>query len=77
MKILVEVYGALRRRFEPYDGPITLDVPGSGTVGSVVKALGITGRDAWNASLRGKLASSRDALHEGDRLLIFDAIGGG
>ena len=77
MKILVEVYGALRMRLKAHEGPITLELPEGSTVESVVKALAITRQDAWNASLRGKLALSQDALRDGDRLLLFDAIGGG
>ena len=64
-------------RLNPYEGPMTLELPEGSTVESVVKALGVTERDAWNASLRGKLASSQDLLRDGDRLLVFDAIGGG
>jgi len=77
MKILVEVYGALRMRLKVQENPITLELPEESTVGSVVKELGITEKEAWNASLRGRLASSKDVLRDGDHLLMFDAIGGG
>lgn len=77
MKILVEVYGALRMRLKASEGPIALELPEGSTVGLVVKELGVTENEAWNASLRGKLASSKDVLRDGDHLLVFDAIGGG
>jgi len=77
MKVLVEIYGSLRARIAGYDGPISLELPEGSTVGTAARALGITERDEWNASLRGKFASSNDVLCAGDRLLLFDAIGGG
>ena len=64
-------------RLNVQENPITLELPEGSTVGSVVKKLGITDKEAWNASLRGKLASSKDVLRDGDHLLVFDAIGGG
>jgi len=77
MKVQVEIYGSLRTHVEDYKGPITLELPEGSTVGNAAKAMGITEKDEWNASLRGKFASSKEVILDGDRLLLFDAIGGG
>ena len=77
MKFTVEIYGSLRSRVEGYNSPITMELPEGSTVGDAAKTLGVTERDMWNASLRGKFASSKDVIFDGDRLLLFDAIGGG
>ena len=77
MKVQVELYGSLRARAEDYSGPMVLEFPEGSTVGTIAKAMGVTENDEWNASLRGKFATSKDVVQDGDRVLIFDAIGGG
>ena len=77
MQVQVEIYGSLRAHVEDYNGPITLELPEGSTVGNAAKVMGITEKDEWNASLRGKFASSKEVILDGDRLLLFDAIGGG
>jgi hypothetical protein len=77
MQVHVEIYGSLRAYAKNYNGPITLELPEGSTVGDAAKAMGITEKDEWNASVRGKFASSKVVIFDGDRLLLFDAIGGG
>ena len=71
------MYGSLRARIKDYNGPFTLELPDGSTIGDAATAVGITLDDEWNASIRGRFATSTDAIHDGDRLLLFDAIGGG
>lgn len=77
MRFTVEVYGSLRARIKEYNGPFTLELPDGSTIGDAARAVGITPDDEWNASIRGKFATSKDVIYDGDRLLLFDAIGGG
>ena len=77
MQVRVEIYGSLRANVEDYNGPIILELPEGSTVGDAARAMGITDKDEWNASVRGKFASSKVVISDGDRLLLFDAIGGG
>lgn len=77
VKILVDVRGTLRAYLSTEENPIHLEIPEGTTVGDVVQELGIPIERGWNASIQRKLVSNVDVLHDGDRLMIFDVMGGG
>jgi hypothetical protein len=77
MRITVEVLGSLRSSLKGYKGPMVLDLPDGSTVAVAARAVGINENHEWNASVRGRFATSKDLVQDGDRLLLFDAIGGG
>lgn len=77
MDILVEVTGTLRTYIEVAETPLHVEIPEGTTVRDVVQGLGIPVERGWNASIRGKLVYDVDVLHNGDRLMIFDVVGGG
>ena len=77
MNILVDVQGTLRAYLSTEENPIHLQVPEGTTVGDIVQKLGIPIERGWNASVHRKLVSNVDVLHDGDRLMIFDVVGGG
>jgi sulfur carrier protein ThiS len=56
---------------------MVLDLPDGSTVAVAARAVGINENHEWNASVRGRFATSKDLVQDGDRLLLFDAIGGG
>jgi sulfur carrier protein ThiS len=77
LDILVEVKGTVRTYVVGAETPLHLEIPEGTTVGDVVQELGIPVKRGWNASIRRKLVSDTDVLHDGDRLMIFDVVGGG
>jgi sulfur carrier protein ThiS len=77
MNITVEIHGKVPTSVKPGANPIVLDLADGSTVGAVLRLLGISERQPWNAAVRGRLVAPLDVLHDGDRLLIFEPIGGG
>jgi sulfur carrier protein ThiS len=77
MNVIVEIYGRVPTSVKPGANPITLDLVDDSTVGTALRLLGISEQEPWNAAVRGKLVAPQDVLHDGDRLLIFEPIGGG
>ncbi len=77
MNVIVEIHGRVPTSIEPGANPITLDLADGSTVGVALHLLGISEQEPWNAAVRGKLVAPHDVLRDGDRLLIFEPIGGG
>lgn len=77
MNILVDVRGTLRAYLSTEENSIHLEISEGTTVGDVVQKLGIPIERGWNASVCRRLVSNVDVLHDGDRLMIFDVVGGG
>lgn len=77
MNITVEIHGRVPTSVKLDADPITLDLADGSTVGAALHLLGISEQEPWNAAVRGKLVAPQDLLHDGDRLLIFEPIGGG
>jgi len=77
LNILVDVRGTLRAYLSTEENSIYLEISEGTTVGDVVQKLGIPIERGWNASVRRRLVSNVDVLHDGDRLMIFDVVGGG
>jgi sulfur carrier protein ThiS len=77
MNVIVEVHGRVPTSVKLGPNPIALELGEGSTVLVVLQLLGISEREPWNAAVRGKLVAPQDVLREGDRLLIFEPIGGG
>jgi sulfur carrier protein ThiS len=77
VQITVEIHGRVPTALKIESNRIVLELADGSTVGAALQALGLSERDPWNAAVRGKLVRPQDVLHDGDRLLIFEPIGGG
>ena len=77
IEVSVDVHVTLRADIKSKENPIKLKVPAGSTVGQALAQLGFTENQPWNAALRGRLASDQDVLQDGDRLMVFEPIGGG
>jgi len=77
MRVTVEIHGRVPTTLQPGTQSIVLELAEGSTVRAALQALGIAERAPWNAAVCGKLVGPPDALHDGDRLLIFEPIGGG
>jgi sulfur carrier protein ThiS len=77
MNVIVEIHGKVPASIKLGPNPIRLDLAEGSAVAAALQLLGISEKEPWNAAVRGKLVAPQDVLHEGDRLLIFEPIGGG
>ena len=75
MKIVVRLYGGLRRQSSPH--PLKLDVPNSATAGDVIRILELRSGEVWLIKLGSQLIDVNQPLQPGDELTLIPPIGGG
>lgn len=78
MFVEVRLYATLRR-YAPTSpsGVIPIEVPVNATVASLLGAMGIELTEVHIIMINGVISTLTSALHEGDRLGVFPAVGGG
>ncbi|MEE8443474.1 MAG: MoaD/ThiS family protein [Dehalococcoidia bacterium] len=77
MRVVVEVYGTLKRFLSDTQRQVELEVEDNATVADVLVKLGIDLNEPWNASLNGTLAYPADVVTEDSTILVFPPISGG
>lgn len=78
MFIEVRLYATLRR-YAPASsvGVLAVEVPPDSTVAEVLTKMNIEGAEVHIIMINGVNSRLTSALHEGDRLGLFPAVGGG
>ena len=77
MRVILEVYGELRRFLQNEQRRLEMEVEDNVTVADLLKKVGIDLMEPWNASLNGTLADPSDTVTEGSVLIVFPPISGG
>ncbi len=77
MRVVVVLYGDLRKYVRNGERKIEVEVEVDTTVGALLSQLGVTRSTAWNAALDGKIAHTDDRLADDSVLTVFPPIAGG
>lgn len=79
MKIRVELFGTLPKRFPDYD-PATgmeIEMPEGASVGDLLARLHISSRESGVVAMEGKVAGPADPLREGVSVRVLQQVHGG
>ncbi|MGE5141455.1 MAG: MoaD/ThiS family protein [Rudaea sp.] len=77
MRIIVRLYGNLRRYAGNRRDRTEMDVEEKITVRSLLNSLGVPENDWWMAAVNDRVVDAEETLNEGDLVEIFDPVGGG
>lgn len=77
MRIIVELFGELRRFLEKGKDRLELELEEGDAVADLYRRLGIPRGDIYGASVNGEWADPQQRLAEGDRVFLFPPMTGG
>lgn len=78
MFVEVRLYATLRRYVSDSSrGVISIEVPADSTVAQLLEAMNIDLAEVHIIMINGISSTASSTLHEGDRLGLFPAVGGG
>ena len=77
MNIEVRLFGGLRVYASDRGRQFTLELPEGATVQDLLAALGIPPGEVWLVSLDETLVKDDHVLHDGDRVMLVEPVGGG
>lgn len=77
MKVMVELFGDLRKYLPPGVEQLNMELEEGATVGDLIRRIELERGEIWGISIDGMLVNRQMKLADGNRVLLFPPIGGG
>ena len=77
MKLVVRLFGDLRRYLPKGQDPLQLDLPEGTTVQAMLQHIGIHPGEVWVVRANKQVVPEDHPLRDGDDIEVFEPVGGG
>ncbi len=77
MRVTVKLYGNLKKYMPDHREVAQLDVEEGTTIAALLTRLGVPDHEIWISAIDDTVVSEAAELHDGNRLEVFEPVGGG
>ncbi len=77
MQITVKLYGNLKKYLPEKREIAQMEIDPDTTIHTLLSRLGVPDTEVWMSAINDNVVDESSVLHEGDRLEVFEPVGGG